>query len=158
MEFLNIWSSIILGSFALIITLVYSHKSKNIQNDQMVKELFEKFNERYDKINDSLQKVIEAELKNNIININQLSELKIEGHNKSYKQVLIDYFNLCAEEYFWHRKGRIDNEIWKSWKAGMTYWYNKSPLMRNFWQAEKQDNGYVSYYLVNNETDFFNSK
>jgi hypothetical protein len=29
------------------------------------------------------------------------------------------YLNLCSEEYFLHSRGRIDDETWSIWRAGM---------------------------------------
>lgn len=155
MDYLNLWGSIILGIFGIIITFVYSHKSKSLNDDILFKELFGKFNERYDSLNDKLQRVIDDSEKSELT-IKHLNEKTIQGSNKTYKQVLIDYFNLCAEEYFWNRKGRIDPIVWKSWNTGMKYWY-KSKLLQNFWIEEKKNNGYESYYLEDSEKDFFNS-
>lgn len=157
MKYLNILASIILGFFGLYISHKYSKSSQKLQDDLLMKELFEKFNERYDSLNDQIQIVMDAELSNNIQKEN-LSSFKIEKNNKTYKQVLIDYFNLCAEEYFWHKKGRVDPLVWKSWNAGMKYWYNKSQLFRDFWTQEKEDNNYISYYLEDSENDFFKIK
>lgn len=155
MEYINIVASIVLGLFGLYISHKYSSSSQKLQDDSLMKELFEKFNERYDSLNDQIQIVMDAELFNKI-NKENLSSFRIEKSNKTYKQVLIDYFNLCAEEYFWHKKGRIDPLVWKSWNAGMKYWY-KSKLLQDFWEEEKKNNGYESYYLEDQAIDFFSN-
>jgi hypothetical protein len=69
-----------------------------------------------------------------------------------YKNAVIDYFNLCAEEYFWFKKGRIDEKIWKSWQAGMKAWYKHDSIKR-LWKEETA-NGKMSYYLEKEE-EFF---
>ena len=38
------------------------------------------------------------------------------------ERVIMDYLNLCAEEYFWYTRGRIDTEIWRAWRNGMENW------------------------------------
>ncbi len=32
---------------------------------------------------------------------------------------VVEYLNLCAEEYLWYKKGRIDAKVWEAWWAGM---------------------------------------
>lgn len=46
--------------------------------------------------------------------------------------------------------------MWAAWHAGMIYWYEKFPVLKVLWDKEKGENGYVSYYLKDNEK-FFNS-
>lgn len=154
MDLINIWSSIILGVFGLIITFIYSSKAKKLQDDLLMKQLFEKFNERYDLINDHLNKIVVSEVTN--VKDLQIHFVEINGVKKSFLHVLIDYFNLCAEEYFWYKRERINSEIWTSWNTGMKYWYKSSKLIRDLWTKEISDNGYHCYYLKNND-DFFTS-
>ena len=105
----------------------------NIENDRMFKELFTSFNTKYDeKFNDVL----------NIID-NKFNSKK--GYKLSPKKILIlnDYLNLCAEEYLWYKKGRIDEDAWKSWEVGMKYYLN-IPVIYEF--ISNQINQKDSYY------------
>ena len=109
----------------------------------MMKDLFKEFNERYDKLNHSLHKIEK--------NCKKLSDLE-DSPKLAYK--LNDFFNLCAEEYFWYKKGRIDKDIWSAWSDGMNDWYNNVEVIQNAWEAEIKNRGYTSYYIKKKD-DFF---
>jgi hypothetical protein len=97
------------------------------EENRVEKELFEKFNDRYDKYNDVFnllrketspndiyknENLDEETSKNNHLKLNITSSERVEN-------LIIDYFNLCAEEYLWYKRGLISNSIWDAWKAGM---------------------------------------
>ncbi len=46
--------------------------------------------------------------------------------------MLIDYLNLCAEEYMWVLKGRIPEHIWDSWKNGIKEHYENLAIKEVF--------------------------
>ena len=54
---------------------------------------------------------------------------------------------LCAEQYYWYKKGRISNEIWNAWHSGMMYYYNTFPVVKELWEEETKEEGFKSYYL-----------
>ena len=137
--------SSILGGCGLIITFVYSNFNRKLSKDKMNKELFTEFNARYDKLNDSLYIII-AKYKT----INELE------NDSKLKNDLIDYFNLCAEEYYWHKKKRIDKIIWEAWSDGMNDWY-KDPVIKEAWEKEISEFGCRSYY-IKDKNDFFLKK
>ncbi|MFZ1809316.1 MAG: hypothetical protein WAU36_18930 [Cyclobacteriaceae bacterium] len=142
---MEIVSTLILGGFGICITLYYSWRSKKLADDQMMKELFTEFNRRYDDLNDDLQIVHDKY---------PTSDELEKAENYAYlKNKIIDFFNLCAEEYFWHKKGRIDDDIWISWNTGMKFWY-KVKSIKDLWQEEIKDRGLISYYITNKK-DFF---
>ncbi|MCX8524688.1 hypothetical protein OF897_12265 [Chryseobacterium formosus] len=107
----------------------------------MEKELFKEFNERYDKLNNDLSKLDTVE------NLSQLKEIKSSDINKTLYDVLMDYFNLCSEQYYWYKRKRISHEIWDSWYSGMMFYYNSFPIVKEVWLNEIIDGGYKSYYL-----------
>jgi hypothetical protein len=145
-EIAQLIPSAVISFTALLATWYYSRASKNRENDKMMKELFIEFNARYDKLNNKLE--------NFVNNINQEnSEL---GEQIGTKADVIDYFNLCAEQYFWHKKKRIDKKIWASWNAGMNYWYNFDSI-KELWEKEiSNKNGKLSYYIQNGDEFFKN--
>lgn len=98
MEQLNWLSSLIIGVSGIIVTIIFSFHSRSLQIDLFRKQLFERFNERYDKLNDHIQFIFDS----NIIDLNALEKktVTLNGNTKNCKQILIDYFNLCAEEYY----------------------------------------------------------
>lgn len=140
----SVITTAILGGSGLLITYIYNRHNRKLANDKMHKELFTEFNKRYDALNDDLNKIVHT--------INTLEQL---NHNEHLQSKLNDFFNLCAEEYFWYKKNRIDDSVWKSWSSGMNYWYQASPVIKEAWKKEFSKNGYTSYYLKAGE-HFFN--
>ncbi|MEP7321599.1 MAG: hypothetical protein ABI761_06755 [Saprospiraceae bacterium] len=117
----------------------------------MQRELFREFNERYDKLNSNLYLIKDK--------YPTLSDLETAENPDQLKNTIIDFFNLCAEEYYWyHHKGRIDKLIWTSWQDGMNFWF-KVPAIQDLWRIEVDSNGMSSYYIDDNKGFFMdNSK
>jgi hypothetical protein len=139
-------SSIILGSVGLLVTVIYSRHSTKLAHDQMMKELFADFNKRYNLLNNSLH---EIETK-----YDTTEKLDKAPNSFALKQSVQDYFNLCAEEFYWYRhKRRIDKIIWDSWQSGMLYWYHV-PAIKDMWQSEIAESGKASYYITDGR-EFF---
>ncbi|MDM1410736.1 hypothetical protein HX038_08200 [Myroides odoratimimus] len=135
--FATICAALIAG----IIAYIYQKGNLNLTHEKMEKELFTEFNKRYDELNDSLA------LLTLTINISELKTIGTNIGSKSLYNVLIDYFNLCAEQYYWYKKGRISNEIWNAWHSGMMYYYNTFPVVKELWEEETKEEGFKSYYL-----------
>lgn len=141
----TIISTIILGSVGVALTLYYSHHSKQIARDAMMKELFTDFNRRYDELNDDLQFIHD--------HYRTTEELQKAENYTHLKNRIIDFFNICAEEYFWYQKGRIDKNVWMSWNAGMKFWY-RVPAIKDLWIEETKEEGLTSYYITNGKHFF----
>jgi hypothetical protein len=135
-------TTIILGGFGLIITFVFSLFNFKLSKDRMNKELFTEFNSRYNKLNNSLYNIV-----------NKCDTLDSVEKDEKLKNDLIDFFNLCAEEYYWHKKNRIDTLIWESWSVGMNNWY-KYPVIQEVWEKEIKEFGCKCYY-IKDKNDFF---
>lgn len=143
----SLLATIILGAVGVAITLYYSWHSKKLAHEQLQKELFKEFNERYSRLNDFLV-TVEREAPT-------LHELELHNEKEILKQKVIDYFSLCAEEFYWyHHKERIDQIIWTSWHSGMNYWYKHVPAIKDLWKKEIAANGPESYYITNGN-EFF---
>jgi hypothetical protein len=99
-----------------------------IDRDTIFLNLFNNFNKRFDEMNEGLNCIIKAQ------------ELK---GTKTKEQVIQDYLNLCAEEYFWYKKGRIPEKVWNSWREGI-HFYLKDETIRSHFLKEKQYS--KSYY------------
>ncbi len=145
------YAPIILAGFILLITLfLISDKSKDdislfvtvaagligffyfIQKQQLeelelFKELFTEFNARYDKLNDSLNRVA--------------SEESNKPLTEEEKSTLNDYFNLCAEEFLFYRKGYIYDEVWRAWSNGMSF-YVANKRIGEMWKEEEKTDSY----------------
>jgi len=46
-----------------------------------------------------------------------LSDLGNEQRNAALKYFRV-YFNLCAEEYYLYKEGKVDKHIWRTWSQG----------------------------------------
>lgn len=140
---INAGATLLIGLFVAWISYRYNINSSKMEHDRLSKELFKEFNKRYDKINNSLHK-ISKECKN----------LKDLEKNPKLESKLNDFFNLCAEEYFWYKKGRIDKNVWSAWEDGMNDWYNDVEAISEAWEAEIEKRGCKSYY-IKHKNEFF---
>lgn len=143
----SVLTTIILGLAGLLLTLIYNYHNRRMAKDRMNKELFTEFNKRYDSLNEYLEQIVST-----CNNINELNAQPI----LRYK--LNDYFNLCAEEYYWHTKNRIDKRIWHSWEEGMNRWYNKYPVIQEAWDEELLNYGHKTFYMKNGQQFFKKDK
>jgi hypothetical protein len=50
---------------------------------------------------------------------------------------IIDYFNLCAEEYLMHKMGVIPRFVWDVWRRGIHDWALEKNI-QNAWEKEKK--------------------
>jgi intergrase/recombinase len=114
-----IGSDVFFAGIAGVLTLFISIINHYRDNDKFFKELFTEFNRRYDRMNNFL---------------NQVTDKKLEGKEK---QNIIDYLNLCAEEYMWVKKGRIPHKVWKSWKNGIET-FLKVPSIKEVFDEERK--------------------
>ena len=131
----------LLGAIISIVTLYYGNLKNNIENDKLFKELFETFNGRYDmEINDLL----------NALRIKPSRKLKQEERN-----MVISYFNLCAEEYLWKTKGRIPKDVWNAWKSGIKENLEISQIKIVFDEETASQRGKDSYYGLYMELNQF---
>lgn len=126
----------LLATLGSIATIYYGSLKTQLDNDLLFKELFNSFNGRYD----------------NQIN-NLINSLRLEPRDllDDEKILVIDYFNLCAEEYLWMVKGRIPKDVWNAWKAGIKD-NLQVPQVRELFMAETRTNtGKASYYGLYDE-------
>jgi len=91
-----------LGALGGFVGFLYaSHR----EDTRLFMELFRSFNERYDRLNEELSRIAADDA---------AAELSVDDANR-----LMDYFNLCAEEYLFYTAGYIDEQVWQSWARGM---------------------------------------
>lgn len=132
---------LLLGIIGAVATLYFGITKTQMENDRFFKELFRDFNLRYTALNECLYNITNSG--------KELEELSFKEKDKIY-----DYFNLCAEEYYWYKKNRISPTVWKSWKNGMDFWYSK-PIIKEMWKDEMANsNSRESYYMESNENFF----
>ncbi len=98
-----------LGLLGVVATLYIGLLKQKIENDRLFVDLFvdlfSDFNARYDeRFNDLINK-----LKTD-------NELQLDLDERN---LIIDYLNLCAEEYLWLIKGRVPDVVWHAWRSGI---------------------------------------
>ncbi|MGB7528948.1 hypothetical protein [Sphingobacterium cellulitidis] len=141
LEIVKAFTPAFLGIIGVIITLIFSVANKKLNNQKMEKELFTEFNKRYDELNDSLSLLTVT------MTIEDLYKKPYIIKDKTLYNVVIDYFNLCSEQYYWKEKDRIPKEIWNAWHKGMMYYYNTYPVIQEMWKEETRGDKYKAYYL-----------
>jgi hypothetical protein len=123
------WVVSALGVAGGVTTFLYT---QHLQETRLFTELFQHFNKRYDDLNERL----------NIIAGMSTSEIAQQD-----RQVLMDYFNLCAEEYLYFNAGYIDAAVWRSWTRGMEI-YAAIPAIRQLWEEELRTGSYYGFSLT----------
>lgn len=132
-------NEIFLGLVGSVATLYFGSLKFRIENDKLFKELFQEFNKRYD------------ERYNDLFN-----ELKYDSErqlNKDERSLIIDYLNLCSEEYLWRNKNRIPTNVWKSWKAGIIENLKLRQVQDIYLNEISTENGRKSFYGLADELD-----
>jgi len=92
--------------------------------------LFTEFNRRYDALNDRLVEIA-------------TSSATLDAFAR---QTIVDYFNLCAEEFLFFSEGYIHLEAWRSWCSGMLWYLDREPF-RSVWVEERATNSYYGLSL-----------
>ncbi len=111
---------------------VYFLYSQHHQDTQMFVSLFEKFNTRYDKLNEKLNAIVTRP------DDTPLLPWQIN--------TLFDYFNLCAEEYMFYEAGYIDERVWLAWLRGMRYFAGDAAV-RRLWESEIESGSYYHFKM-----------
>ena len=110
-------------------TFVFFAQKQKLEETRLFNELFNQFNARYAKLNENLNRIA--------------SKPELDREDDEERDVLYDYFNLCAEEFlFFHSQGYIPKEVWTSWWKGMEIYF-ACPRIRKVWD---EDPGKGSYY------------
>jgi len=110
-----------------LIGFFYFVQKQQLEELELFKELFTEFNARYDKLNDSLNRIA--------------SDEPHKPLTEEEKSTLNDYFNLCAEEFLFYRKGYIYDEVWWAWSNGMSF-YIAHKRIGNMWKEEEKTDSY----------------
>ncbi|WP_405377499.1 hypothetical protein [Nonlabens sp. Asnod3-A02] len=146
-EILKDLGPVIIAVVAICLTYRHHKHSRKITNDKMQMELHTKFSDEFEELLPNLLVLIDSELPEN-------NPIYGEDQEAINTLTIRKYFNLCAEEFYWYKRGRIDQEVWNSWRNGMNDFYSMSPLMQELWEDNSKNGGYKAYYLKS-PTDLF---
>lgn len=115
-----------------IASFAYFIQKQKLEETSLFRQLFDRFNERYDKMNEQLSQI-------------SLGDTSVQLLPTEVK-VLIDYFNLCAEEYLYYKRGYIPRDVWCSWCNGMQ-WYYANPQIRALWDKELEAESFYGFAM-----------
>ena len=121
---------ILVGILSAALSFIYFVQKQKLEELRLFKVLFAEFNARYDKMNKALNSIYSGSTN--------------EPLTKEEVDQLYDYFNLCAEEYLYYRKGYIYPEVWEAWLAGMKYFYD-NPRIQALWDREIASGSYYGF-------------
>ena len=114
-----------------ILSLTYFAQKQKLEELRLFRELFKEFNTRYDDMNEKLAKIVEA----------HGSEVSAQE-----RKDLVDYFNLCGEEYLYFDRGYIEPAVWRAWHNGMKNIISASRVAK-VWEIEKSTDSYYGLPL-----------
>jgi hypothetical protein len=57
------------------------------------------------------------------------------------------YLNLCSEEYYLYRRGRIDKETWAIWRDGIEEVF-RLPWLRDTWEGVRHEYAYYEPFCT----------
>lgn len=109
-----------------LLSVIYFLQKQKLEELRLFRELFEEFNTRYDGMNERLARILESK------------EIEISAQER---ETLVDYFNLCGEEYLYFIRGYIDPIVWEAWFNGMKVIFSV-PRVQRFWSIEKKSGSY----------------
>ena len=127
--------NLLLAIFGGLISFFYFIQKQHLEELKLFKELFKYFNEKYDCLNEKLNKIA-------LDDINK-------PFTKDEIDTLYDYFNLCSEEYLYYTKGYIYPEAWKAWCNGIEFFLEHKRIGDKW--AEEEKNAASYYNLTRNE-------
>lgn len=104
---------------------------QHLDETRLFKELFAEFNARYDKLNNDLNKILDG------------PEQGLPSTME--RDTVFKYFNLCAEEYLFHKAGYIDKKVWNAWQKGMVIFF-KNPRIAALWKSEEKTDSYYGFH------------
>jgi hypothetical protein len=121
---------LLLSGIGAVAAFTYFLYQQHLNETRLFKELFVAFNERYDMMNNDLNTILFGPSEGDL--------------SEEERQLLFDYFNLCAEEYLFYQAGYIDERVWRSWRKGMDLFF-KHPRVAPLWELERQNDSYYGF-------------
>lgn len=118
-----------------VLGFCYFVQQQKLSETTLFKDLFTEFNRRYDGLNDRLAQIQASD--------SPVDPAELDAEDR---QAIVDYFNLCAEEYMFFSEGYIHHAAWRSWCAGMLWYFEREPF-RALWAEECEKNSYYGFSL-----------
>jgi hypothetical protein len=116
--------TLVLTVSVAVLSVAFFVQQQKLAEIQLFRQLFVDFNGRYDALNGALQRIVRDGI-----------------GSDADREAVLDYFNLCAEEYLFFEEGYIHLRVWTAWSNGMAFYF-ESPTISAIWDEEAKD----SYY------------
>ena len=110
--------------------LTHFQHQHHLERAKFFCDLFNRFNERYNQLNDRLQRIAQG------------TGILLPDE----RALVVDYLNLCAEEYVFFVRGYVDADVWRSWANGMRWYASKDRILK-VWLEEKDTDSYYGFDL-----------
>lgn len=123
------WLPVLAPAGPAILGFCYFVQQQKLAETALFERLFTSFNKRYDEMNDRLADIVEDRM------------TSVEN-----RKIVVDYFNLCAEEYLFFKAGYIYPDVWTSWCRGMLWYLRRHPF-KDIWGAEMKEQSFYGLSL-----------
>jgi len=137
--------TIIISAFGVFVALIALIWQTRQTNEQMKLNFFADYTKRYQEI-----------LLNLPYEINSpdfdFTSLKAGKRERTLRYIQA-YFDLCSEEYYLNKAGKIDKKVWLEWEEGIRYTFSKQAY-KKAWDIIKLDSqfyGDFHKWLLENE-------
>ena len=130
------------GAIGAVVAIYFGLLKEKSDDDKLFKELFADFNERYDSDFNDLINTLKKDEGYTLPD----DEGKAFSGAAKQRTLIIDYFNLCAEEYLWYSKGRLPRDVWEAWSAGIVENLQRKQVGDLFVEEMNREHGNKSYY------------
>lgn len=114
-----------------LLSVAYFLQQQKLDELRLFREIFKECNSRYNELNDYLAVIAKKEPEE----LEDTDRLKV-----------IDYLNLCGEEYLYFKRGYIEPSVWQAWHNGMKCVVS-APAINHIWQQEKKNGAYYELPL-----------
>jgi len=97
----------------------YFAQQQKLSETELFHKLFTDFNARYGKLHGVLAEIA----------------TRNSPPTAAEYNTVVDYFNLCAEEYLFYQEGYVRREAWRSWCRGMLWYLRRHPF-KGIWHEQ----------------------
>lgn len=113
-----------------ILSLGYFLQKQKLEELRLFRDIFKECNARYYQMKEALEAIA----------------TKTDEVTPEEKVKVIDYLNLCGEQYLYYKLGYIEPSVWQAWFTGMQT-HVVAPNISSIWAVEKRKGSYYDLPL-----------
>ena len=117
-----------------ILSFFYFLQKQQLEETRLMRELITDFNRRYGVMHGELQRILKT----------GQQECPAPRLTQDEEETLVEYFNLCAEEFLFYDLGYVEPRVFATWDKGMSE-YGKDQRIWEFWKRERQSDSYYGF-------------